>query len=45
MVDGKFLGDDGTAPAGQHVATELLHRCLKWSELVLARYNIFNRRV
>ncbi|KAL9016875.1 MAG: hypothetical protein Q9185_005792 [Variospora sp. 1 TL-2023] len=37
MVDGKFLADDGTAPAGQHVATELLYRCLKWSELVLAR--------
>ncbi|KAI4136715.1 MAG: hypothetical protein LQ341_005485, partial [Variospora aurantia] len=44
MVDGKFLGDDGTAPAGQHVATELLHRCLKWSELVLARQGKIDER-
>ncbi|KAI4281043.1 MAG: hypothetical protein L6R35_005761 [Caloplaca aegaea] len=44
MVDGKFLADDGTAPAGQHVATELLHRCLKWSELVLARQGKIDER-
>lgn len=37
MVDGKFLAEDSTTPAGQHVVTELLDRCLKWSEIVLIR--------
>lgn len=37
MVDGKFLAEDSTTPAEQHLATELLERCLKWSEIVLAR--------
>ncbi|KAL8653806.1 MAG: hypothetical protein Q9210_001882 [Variospora velana] len=44
MVDGKFLAEDGTAPAGQHVATELLYRCLGWSELVLARQGSIDER-
>ncbi|KAI4167585.1 MAG: hypothetical protein LQ343_007083 [Gyalolechia ehrenbergii] len=37
MVDGKFLAENSTTPAGQHVVTELLNRCLKWSEIVLTR--------
>ena len=37
MVDGKFVAENSTTPAGQNVATELLDRCLKWSEIVLSR--------
>ncbi|KAL8943415.1 MAG: hypothetical protein Q9211_000994 [Gyalolechia sp. 1 TL-2023] len=44
MVDGKFLAENSTTPAGQHVATELLNRCLEWSELVLARQGKFDER-
>lgn len=38
MVDGNFLAEDTTMPAGQQVARELLNRCLKWSEIVISRY-------
>lgn len=38
MVNGKFLAEDSTTPAGQHVATDLLSRCLLWSDIVLSRY-------
>ncbi|KAL9031007.1 MAG: hypothetical protein Q9196_000908 [Gyalolechia fulgens] len=44
MVDGKFLAENSTTPAGQHVATELLNRCLEWSELVLARQGKIDER-
>ena len=37
MVDGKFPAEDSTTPAGQKIATDLLNRCLLWSEIVLAR--------
>ena len=37
MVDGKFLAEDSTAPAGQAIVVELLNRCLLWSGIVLAR--------
>ena len=38
MVDGKFLAEDGTAPAGQAIVVGLLDRCLLWSDIVLTRY-------
>ena len=38
MVDGKFLGEDSTAPAGQDIVKGLLERCFLWSEIVLQRY-------
>ena len=38
MVNGQFLGSDGTAPSGQEIVVELLNRCLKWAEVVLSRY-------
>ncbi|KAL9001198.1 MAG: hypothetical protein Q9169_000382 [Polycauliona sp. 2 TL-2023] len=44
MVDGKFLAEDSTTPAGQNVATELLSRCLKWSEIVLSRQGKIDER-
>ncbi|KAL8764525.1 MAG: hypothetical protein Q9209_007981 [Squamulea sp. 1 TL-2023] len=44
MVDGKFLAENSTTPAGQHVATELLNRCLKWSEIVLSRQGKIDER-
>lgn len=44
MVDGKFLAENSTAPAGQHVPTELLNRCLRWSEIVLARQGKIDER-
>jgi len=37
MVDGQFLAEDGTAPAGQAIVTLLLDRCFLWSDIVLAR--------
>ena len=37
MVDGKFLADDSSTPAGQAIVTELLARCLKWADIVLER--------
>ena len=37
MVDGKFLAEDSTAPAGQAIVAELLDRCFLWSGIVLAR--------
>ncbi|KAL8724247.1 MAG: hypothetical protein Q9181_006916, partial [Wetmoreana brouardii] len=43
MVNGKFLAENSTAPAGQHVAAELLNRCLAWSDIVLSR-QVFGRR-
>ncbi|KAL8850152.1 MAG: hypothetical protein Q9221_004913 [Calogaya cf. arnoldii] len=44
MVGGKFLAEDSTTPAGQNVATELLNRCLKWSEIVLSRQGNIDER-
>ncbi len=38
MVDGKFLAEDSTAPAGQDIVKGLLERCFLWSEIVLKRY-------
>ena len=38
MVDGKFLGTDGTIPEGQDIVVGLLNRCLLWAEIVLERY-------
>lgn len=37
MIDGKFIGTDGTAPAGQEIVAFLLDRCFLWSEIVLDR--------
>lgn len=37
MKDGKFLGENGSVPAGQDIVTGLLERCLKWSYIVLER--------
>ena len=37
MVNGKFLADDSSAPAGQDIVAGLLDRCLLWSEIVLSR--------
>ena len=37
MVDGKFLAEDSTAPAGQAIVSELLNRCFLWSGIVLTR--------
>ncbi|KAL8883769.1 MAG: hypothetical protein Q9215_008033, partial [Flavoplaca cf. flavocitrina] len=44
MVDGKFVAENSTTPAGQNVATELLDRCLKWSEIVLSRQGKIDER-
>ena len=41
MVDGKFIGTDETAPAGQDIVAGLLDRCFLWSEIVLERYSSF----
>ena len=37
MVDGKFLSEDSTAPAGQGIVIGLLDRCFLWSDIVLTR--------
>lgn len=37
MVDGKFLAEDSTAPAGQDIVIGLLDRCFLWSDIVLTR--------
>ncbi|KAL8833696.1 MAG: hypothetical protein Q9170_004141 [Blastenia crenularia] len=44
MVNGKFLAEDSSTPTGQEVATDLLNRCLKWSEIVLARQGKIDER-
>ncbi|KAL8971379.1 MAG: hypothetical protein Q9183_001082 [Haloplaca sp. 2 TL-2023] len=44
MVNGKFLAEDSTTPAGQKIATDLLNRCLLWSEIVLARQGKIDER-
>ncbi|KAI4092913.1 MAG: hypothetical protein LQ339_007809 [Xanthoria mediterranea] len=44
MVDGKSLAENSTTPAGQNVATELLNRCLKWSDIVLERQGNIDER-
>ncbi|KAL8857336.1 MAG: hypothetical protein Q9178_006102 [Gyalolechia marmorata] len=44
MVDGKFLAENRTTPAGQGLATELLNRCLEWSEIVLSRQGKIDER-
>lgn len=42
MVDGKFLAEDSTAPAGQAIVAELLDRCFLWSGIVLTRCASFD---
>ena len=37
MVNGKFLAEDSTVPAGQTILVELLNRCFLWSGIVLTR--------
>ena len=37
MIEGKFIGADGTAPAGQEIVAGLLEKCLMWSDIVLDR--------
>ena len=37
MVDGQFLAEDSTAPAGQDIVIGLLDRCFLWSDIVLTR--------
>ena len=56
MVNGKFLAEDSTTPAGQAIVVELLDRCFLWSGIVLTRCasleqmnqmckaNIYNRK-
>ncbi|KAL8745601.1 MAG: hypothetical protein Q9190_002284 [Brigantiaea leucoxantha] len=43
-VDGNFLAEDSTTPAGQDIAKELLNRCLKWSDIVLTRQGKIDER-
>ena len=38
MIDGKFLTEGNTAPAGQDIVIGLLNRCLLWSDIVLTRF-------
>ncbi|KAF6224073.1 hypothetical protein HO133_010647 [Letharia lupina] len=44
MVDGKFLAEDSTAPAGQAIVVELLDRCFLWSGIVLTRKGKIDER-
>lgn len=37
LVDGKFVNDEKSAPAGQDVVVGLLHRCLLWADITLQR--------
>ena len=45
MVDGKFLAEGSSTPAGQEIVIGLLDRCLLWSEIVISRsvhpYEVF----
>ena len=45
MVDGKFLAEDSTTPAGQAIVVELLDRCFLWSGIVLTRYAFIGQQV
>ncbi len=38
MVDGKFVGPDGAELRGSGVVSDLLNRCLLWSDIVLERF-------
>ena len=38
MKDGNFVTSDGSIPQGQEIVKTLLERCLKWSEIVIARF-------
>ncbi|KAL6714908.1 hypothetical protein ACLMJK_007168 [Lecanora helva] len=44
MVDGKFLAENSTAPAGQTIVAALLDRCLLWSDIVLSRKGKIDER-
>ncbi|MDI1487258.1 MAG: hypothetical protein OHK93_006527 [Ramalina farinacea] len=44
MVDGKFLAEDSTAPAGQDIVIGLLDRCFLWSDIVLTRQGKIDER-
>lgn len=43
MVNGKFLAEDDSIPAGQGIVADLLYRCLGWAEIVLSRWEYFSR--
>ncbi|KAF6817980.1 hypothetical protein CSOJ01_02117 [Colletotrichum sojae] len=38
--DGKFVGPEGNEPAGSDEVSELLEKCLKWSDIVLERKGV-----
>jgi hypothetical protein len=40
MVDGKFVDAEGKEYRGSHVVSDLLGRCLLWSDIVLERYAV-----
>ncbi|KAK3904094.1 hypothetical protein C8A05DRAFT_32147 [Staphylotrichum tortipilum] len=40
MVGGKFVGPDGAELRGSEVVSDLLSRCLQWSDIVLKRKGI-----
>ncbi|MCJ1461165.1 hypothetical protein MMC28_011547 [Mycoblastus sanguinarius] len=44
MVNGRFLAEDSTAPAGQEIVLGLLERCFLWSEIVLLRKGRIDER-
>ena len=37
MVNGNFVGSDGTVPENQQILKDLLERCLLWVNIVLER--------
>jgi hypothetical protein len=40
MVDGKFVDAESKEYRGSHVVSDLLGRCLLWSDIVLERYAV-----
>ena len=42
-VDGKFVDKEGNAYRGSEQVSELLNRCLAWSQIVLERYVSFRK--
>jgi hypothetical protein len=38
MKDGNFVDAEGNALAGQDEVKSLIHRCWRWTEIVLERY-------
>lgn len=39
-VDGNFVNSDGEVPAGNEEVSELLRRCLLWTDIVLERQGV-----